>query len=138
MVLIKQLKIGDTVRHIESGNAYDVVTIDESGRVFAVREIEISNPDEWILIGTPPDKLLTELALYSLVRGELPRLLALVQDNQEFFGNPPAGESCIKLAADKLEELIKASAKWNSLLIRRTPKEIQDRIDDNFFEEEYD
>lgn len=107
MVLIEQLKIGDTVRHIKSGNAYDVVTIDESGRVFAVREIEISNPDEWVLIGTPPDKLLTELALYSLVRGELPRLLALVQDNQDFFGNPSAGESCIKLAADKLEELMR-------------------------------
>jgi hypothetical protein len=104
---IKNLKLGDIVRHIKSGNAYDVVAIDESGRVFAVREIEISNPDEWILIGTPPDKLLSDLALYNLVKGDLPRLLALVQNNQDFFGNPPAGQGCIKVAADKLEELMR-------------------------------
>lgn len=133
MVLIEQLKVGDIVLNLGSGNAYDIVAISESGQVFAAREIEISNPDEWILIGTPPDKLLTELALYSLVRGELPRLLALVQENQDFFGNPPAGENCIKVAADKLEKLIK-----RSIRPQRTPKEIQERIDDNFFEEEYD
>lgn len=131
---IKNLKIGDTVRHIKSGNAYDVVAIDESGRIFAVRGIEISNPDEWVLIGTPPDKLLSEFALYGLVKDELPRLLTLVQENQDFFGNPPAGENCIKVASDKLEELIKGKYPR----IRRTPKEIQGRIDDNFFEEEYD
>jgi hypothetical protein len=131
MILIGELKLGDIVRHIESGNAYDVVSIDESGRVFAVRQIEISNPSEWVLIGTPPDKLLSELALYNLVRGDLPRLLALVQDNQDFFGNPPAGVGCIKVAADKLEGLIKGP-------VKRPPEEIQQRIDDNFFEEEYD
>ena len=37
------------------------------------------------------------------------RLIGLVQNNQDFFGNPPASQSCIKLVADKLEELIEAS-----------------------------
>jgi hypothetical protein len=49
MVNISQLKPGDTVRHVESGNSYTVEEI-YGGRVFAVRQIEISNPDEWILV----------------------------------------------------------------------------------------
>ena len=106
MVDIKQLKIGDIVRHLESGNAYEVVIID-SGRVLAIREIQISNPGEWILIGTNPQS--SKVALYLPVGDDLSRLYSLVQENQAFFGDPPAGESCVKLAADKLEELIKAS-----------------------------
>lgn len=104
---ISKLKIGDIVQHVESGNAYEVITND-NGRVFAVREIQISNPDEWVLVGDNPYKKSTGLTLYLAVETDLPQLINLVQSNQDFFGDPPAGASCIKLAADKLEELIKA------------------------------
>jgi hypothetical protein len=52
---------------------------------------------------------LIDLSFYLSIENDVHRLIGLVQDNQDFFGDPPAGESCIKLAADKLEELIKAS-----------------------------
>lgn len=52
-------------------------------------------------------KALGKLSWYYEIEADLYRILGLVQSNQDFFGNPPAGESCIKLAADKLEELIK-------------------------------
>lgn len=106
MIDISKLKVGDVVQHIETGNAFEVVIID-GRRVLAIREIEISNPDEWIFIGSNPQS--SKVALYLSARDELPRLFSLVQANQAFFGNPPAGVSCVKLIADKLEELIKAS-----------------------------
>jgi hypothetical protein len=104
MVLIEQLKVGDIVRHIESGNAYEVVTI-SSGRVWAVRDIEISNPDEWLLVDITSRP--SRLAVNLLVDPNLSRLYKLVQENQVFFDNPPAGESCVKVAIDKLEELMR-------------------------------
>lgn len=103
---LNQLRIGDIVRNIGSGNTYEIVIID-SGRILAIREIEISNPDEWVAVGRPGPQF-SRVALYLSVWDDLPHLLNLIQSNQDFFGNPPAGESCIKLAADKLEELIKA------------------------------
>lgn len=48
--------------------------------------------------------ILKSLAL----KGDLERLINLVQANQAFFGNPPAGTSCVKVATNKLEELIRA------------------------------
>lgn len=41
------------------------------------------------------------------LKDDLERLINLVQTNQAFFGNPPAGVSCVKVAIDKLEELAK-------------------------------
>lgn len=52
---------------------------------------------------------LSKLTYYYAIERDIHRLVGLVQENQGFFGNPPAGESCVKLAADKLEELIKGS-----------------------------
>jgi hypothetical protein len=49
---------------------------------------------------------LTAATYYQIVKPDLERLYALVQNNQDFFGDPPAGESCLKLAADKLEQVI--------------------------------
>lgn len=52
---------------------------------------------------------LTNAAFFSVIEPDidhLKRLINLVQDNQDFFGDPPARASCIKLAADKLEKLI--------------------------------
>lgn len=57
MIDINQLKIGDTVRHVESGNAYRVTATSESGHVFAMREIEISNPGEWALVESSGGRL---------------------------------------------------------------------------------
>jgi hypothetical protein len=54
-------------------------------------------------------KMLSNILFYGSIEPDIHRLIGLVQDNQAFFGDPPAGVSCIKLAADKLEELIKAS-----------------------------
>lgn len=53
------------------------------------------------------DGILKALTFYESIRSDVHRIIGLVQDNQEFFGNPPAGQSCIKVAADKLEQLIK-------------------------------
>lgn len=57
MIDITQLEPGNTVRHVESGRAYIVTAVHSmTRRVFAIREIEISNPDEWILIPPPRKK----------------------------------------------------------------------------------
>lgn len=56
-------------------------------------------------------KALSKLSWYYEIEADLFRILGLVQSNQGFFGNPPAGESCIKIAADKLEELVEAHKK---------------------------
>lgn len=40
---------------------------------------------------------------------QLVRLTELVQANQDFFGDPPAGKLALKLVADKLEKLIEAN-----------------------------
>lgn len=53
-------------------------------------------------------KILSNLIFYNAIEPDIHRLIGLVQGNQDFFGDPPAGASCIKLAADKLEELIEA------------------------------
>lgn len=55
MIDIEKLQPGDTVRHIDSGRAYVVKSVHSmTRRVFAIREIEISNPDEWDEV--PPQK----------------------------------------------------------------------------------
>lgn len=120
MVLIEQLKIGDVVQHIKSGNAYEVVIV-SNGRAWAVRDIEISNPDEWFLVDitSRPSKI----AAWLLIDPNLSRLYKLVQENQVFFGDPPAGESCVKVVADKLEELIKGPKRPG---VQRTPTETQE------------
>lgn len=54
MVDIEQLEPGNIVQHVESGRAYTVTSVHAmTRRVFAVREIEISNPDEWTLVTSP-------------------------------------------------------------------------------------
>lgn len=52
-------------------------------------------------------KMLSNLIFYNAIEPDIHRLIGLVQENQSFFGDPPAGASCIKLATDKLEELIR-------------------------------
>lgn len=52
-------------------------------------------------------KSLSNLTFYNGIESDIYRLIGLVQDNQDFFGNPHAGQSCIKLAANKLEELLR-------------------------------
>lgn len=64
------------------------------------------NTDELIV---EVQRILSNLIFYNAIEPDIHRLIGLVQENQDFFGAPPAGVSCIKLAADKLEELIKAS-----------------------------
>ncbi len=55
MIDIEKLQPGDTVRHVDSGRAYVVKSVHSmTRRVFAIREIEISHPDEWDAI--PPQK----------------------------------------------------------------------------------
>ncbi len=57
MIDIEKLQPGDIVRHVESGNVYTVTVVHPiSKRVYAVREIEITHDDEWILIPPPPRK----------------------------------------------------------------------------------
>ncbi len=53
--------------------------------------------------------MLSKLIFFNSIERDVYRLIGLVQENQDFFGEPPAGASCIKLATDKLEALIKAS-----------------------------
>lgn len=55
------------------------------------------------LTGEP--KAMSKLNLHLSIEKDFYRINRLVQDNQAAFGDPPAGESCIKLAADKLEEI---------------------------------
>lgn len=115
MVNIKQLKVGDVVQNLGSGRAYEVVIVD-GDHVWAIREVEISNPEEWALIGRPDPDFVGKVALrYLSTEADLTRLLNLVQENQAFFGDPPAGASCIKLATDKLEELIKAGEGYGGI-----------------------
>lgn len=52
-------------------------------------------------------EILRTLTFFESVKPDVYRLIELVQSNQEFFGNPPIGQSCIRVAADKLEQLIK-------------------------------
>lgn len=52
---------------------------------------------------TEKDIILKSFAL----KGDLERLISLVKTNPAFFGNPPAGTSCVKVAIDKLEKLAK-------------------------------
>lgn len=47
MIDINQLKPGDIVRSVVSGNAYVVQCFPRCGSVIAVRVLEISNPQEW-------------------------------------------------------------------------------------------
>lgn len=54
------------------------------------------------LTGEP--KAMSKLNWHLSIEKDLYRIIGLVQENQDLFGNPPAGESCIKLAADKLEQ----------------------------------
>lgn len=64
------------------------------------------NTDELIV---EVQRILSNLIFYNAIEPDIHRLIGLVQENQDFFGDPTAGVSCIKLAADKLEELVKAS-----------------------------
>ena len=52
MITIRQLKRGDIVQHIGSGNSYIIIDVHQgtTDRALAIREIEISNPDEWVLV----------------------------------------------------------------------------------------
>ena len=50
MIHISELELGDIVQNMGSGNSYQVTRIIGDNSVFAIREIEISNPDEWRLI----------------------------------------------------------------------------------------
>lgn len=61
MIDIEKLQPGDTVRHVGSGRAYVVKSVHSmTRRVFAIRQIEISNPDEWEAV--PPKKRRGNLA----------------------------------------------------------------------------
>lgn len=44
---INNLKPGDIVRHRVTGDAYTVTARSYTGRVFAHRELQVSNPQEW-------------------------------------------------------------------------------------------
>lgn len=55
------------------------------------------------------DKVIGILIFYKAIEPDIHKLIGLVQENQGFFGHPAAGQSCIKLATVKLEELIKKS-----------------------------
>lgn len=72
-------------------------------------------PEVWMKL-----ERLTGATYYQIVKPDLERLFALVQSNQDFFGDPPAGESCIKLAADKLEEVV---SRWR---IRNKPADLEE------------
>lgn len=49
------------------------------------------------------------LTFLEIVEEPVMKIIGLVQDNQWFFGNPGLGDECMKIAADKLEELIKSA-----------------------------
>lgn len=56
------------------------------------------------LAGEP--KAMSKLNWHLAIEKDLYRIIGVVQENQGFFGvDVPAGESCIRLAADKLEAL---------------------------------
>lgn len=50
MINITELKKNDIIRNIGSGTAYTVVGVTDSGKVYAVRELEVTNPTEWELV----------------------------------------------------------------------------------------
>lgn len=52
------------------------------------------------------DKAISLLRFFSLIDDDISRIIGLVQENQDFFGNPKAGEGTIKIAADWLENQI--------------------------------
>jgi len=45
---------------------------------------------------------------FKYMNDDIERILMLVQENQSFFNDPLPGDSTIKAAADKLEELVRA------------------------------
>lgn len=57
MIDITKLNIGDVVYNIGSGNSY-IVTAILNDKVIAVRQVEVTNPDEWELT---PYKVNTQL-----------------------------------------------------------------------------
>lgn len=80
--------------------------------------------DKLELIGEIQTALIN-YSFYLSIEDDIKRLIGLVQDNQDFFGNPPAGQSCIKLATDKLEktiELHRLLAKHSECLEEIEPK----------------
>jgi hypothetical protein len=50
-----------------------------------------------------------QLYIWEAVSSDVERILELVQNNQWYFGNPPASKKGLAVAADKLDELIKAA-----------------------------
>lgn len=52
------------------------------------------------------DKAISLMRFYAAIDDDISRIIGLVQENQDFFGNPPAGQGTIKVAADWLEESI--------------------------------
>ena len=52
---------------------------------------------------------ISALTFLEIVNEPVMKIIGLVQDNQWFFGDPRLGEECMKIAADKLEELIKSA-----------------------------
>lgn len=47
---IHSLKIGAIIQYRITGDVYTVNDITIDGRVFAVRQVEVSNADEWLLV----------------------------------------------------------------------------------------
>jgi len=52
------------------------------------------------------DKAISLLRFYSLMDDDISRLIGLVQENQDFFGDPSAGQGTVKVAVDWLEKSI--------------------------------
>lgn len=50
MINISDLKKNDIIRNIGSGTAYTVTGVTDSGKIYAVRELEVTNPTEWELV----------------------------------------------------------------------------------------
>jgi hypothetical protein len=47
---ISDLRVGDVIQHqVGFGSAYHIIKI-EDGRVFAVKEVEVTNPSEWLRV----------------------------------------------------------------------------------------
>ena len=49
---IAELKVGDIIRHVGGSEAY-VVTAHYGARVTAVRTVDVTNPNEWVLVWNP-------------------------------------------------------------------------------------
>lgn len=52
---------------------------------------------------------ISALTFLEIVEEPVIKIIGLVQENQWFFGNPRLGNECMKIAADKLEEMIKSA-----------------------------